>query len=367
MLEEPCNRLIEDAIDSGRIPIGYTCSYVPHVLLSIPPLLPVRVRAPGARGTELADIYMSNLTCSYTRSILEFAMDYRYDFLAGWVHTAGCDHLRRLNDNLEYLLAPQFSHIMDVPHRTTAEGVKWYKEEIEILAEKLETGFDVKISEKALASIIEKHNAFAGLLDSVARLRKEDPPPLSGTEFHKIMAASMVSPAELIAPQIEKLRDSLAAKNKKEPSGARLMIVGGHLDDPQYIETIESTGAVVVADRMCTGSINGIKPIRQDKAPIDALAEHFLRTPSCPRMMEDFDKRVEQIVKAAKEYRVEGIIVQFIKFCDTWGVESASLGRALRDAGFKVLTLEREYGATGMGQLQTRVQAFLESMEGQPR
>ena len=361
-LEDPANPLVQQAIDEGDIPIGYTCSYVPSVLLSVPPLFPVRMRAPGVGGTELADIYLSKLTCSYTRSLLEFAMDFRYDFLGGWVHTASCDHLRRLHDNLTYLMAPDFSHIIDVPHRTENEGLAWYMEELKQLIEHLASHFNITITDEALVRAIEEHNDFVSLLASIADLRKQKHPPLSGTDFHKLLIASFSSPRKLIKKIVESYRDSL--KDRQEPGSfrARLMIVGGQLDDPRYIETIESTGALVVADRFCTGSIPGLDPIRLGDDALLSIAEHTLLAPSCPRMMEDFDKRVKQILDSAEAYQVDGIILEFIKFCDTWGVESASLAPALRDAGYRVLSLEREYSGTGLGQIQTRVQAFLESM-----
>lgn len=361
-LEEPAGPLVQKAIDDGGIPIGYTCSYVPAVLLSIPPLFPVRMRAPGAAGTELADIYLSKLTCSYTRSLLEFAMDFRYDFLGGWVFTASCDHLRRLHDNLTYLMPPAFSHILDVPHRAGKEGLAWYKDELVLLIQKLEAHFNISITDEALVRTVNEHNDFMALLASIADLRKQEAPPLSGTEFHKIMLAAGTSPARLIRKPIEAFRDSLNARREPRSFRARLMIVGGQLDDPRYIETIESTGALVVADRICTGSIPGINPIRLDEDPLLSIAEHTLLAPACPRMMEDFDKRLKQIIASAEAFRVDGIILEVIKFCDTWGVESASLVDALREAGFRVLMLEREYSGTGLGQLQTRVQAFLESM-----
>ena len=95
IMGEPENDQLEKAMANGRIPIGYTCSYVPRVILSVDGLVPVRMRAPGIAGTEIADIYLSKVTCSYARSLLEFAMDDRYAFLGGWVFAASCDHLRR--------------------------------------------------------------------------------------------------------------------------------------------------------------------------------------------------------------------------------------------------------------------------------
>jgi len=80
-------------------------------------------------------------------------------------------------------------------------------------------------------------------------------------------------------------------------------------------------------------------------------------------MMEELDKRAEYIIDIAREYSADGIIIQSIKFCDTWGVESSLLTSALRDAGIPVLRLEREYRTAGEGQLRTRIQAFIESMK----
>lgn len=129
LTDTPCNYLIERAVAQGRIPIAYTCSMVPDALLSVNPLFPVKVRAPSVEGTESADIYLSSVICSYTRSILEYALDGRYDFCRGWIFTASCDHMRRCFDNLEYLRRPEFIHILDVPHKTTPEGIRWLADE----------------------------------------------------------------------------------------------------------------------------------------------------------------------------------------------------------------------------------------------
>ncbi len=359
---EPWNSLIESAIEKGGIPVGYTCSMAPVPLLSVPPLFPLRMRAPGAAGTEVADIYLSNLTCSYTRSILEFTMDFRYEFIRGWVHAASCDHLRRLHDNMDYAVKPEFSHIVDIPHRSGPEALKWYVEELYELKNRLESHFNIVISEEAVEHAIEKRNSFNRLLRSIGELRKKERPPLTGTDFHRILTAAGAAPQGLIEEEINNYLESLRKTESNREYRARLMLAGGHMDDPDYIKTIESTGAIVAADRICTGSVPGLVPVEITGPPLESIARHTLETPSCPRMMEDFDRRLEQIIKTSDEYKIDGIIIEIIKFCDTWGVESAALVSALRKKGIKVLFLEREYRGTGESQLQTRVQAFLESM-----
>ena len=121
-------------------------------------------------------------------------------------------------------------------------------------------------------------------------------------------------------------------------------------------------GALVVADRFCLGSVPGLEPIPEQGEPLRELAAHTLRKTACPRMMEAFESRLDTIVKAAAAYRVDGVVLEIMKFCDVWGVESSPLSAALREAGIPVLRLEREYALSGEGQVKTRVQAFLESM-----
>ena len=362
LLEDPHNSLIDKALDNGKVPIGYTCSFVPEVLLTVDKLLPVRVFAPGVSGTEVADIYLSNVICSYTRSLLEFAMDGRYDFLKGWVFAASCDHLRRLYDNLNYLLKPEFIHILDVPHRLGKIPLSWYTEELKMFTRAMTSHFNVDYGEEALSDAINRHNEFVSLLESIGEFRKEKYPPISGSEFHTLMIASQAAPRNLLIDKINEFKLSLPEREKKSDYRARLLIVGGQLDDPNYIKVIESTGGLVVADHLCTGSIPGLTPIVIKDDPLTSIADHYLSRTSCPRMMEEFNARVESILKSASEYDVDGVVIEFVKFCDTWGIEAGMLVSAIKDAGIPVISLEREYRLTGEGQLKTRIQAFIESM-----
>ena len=161
---------------------------------------------------------------------------------------------------------------------------------------------------------------------------------------------------------MKKILDDLPTRTPLPPSRARLLLVGGHLDDPGYIGIIESQGALVVADRLCTGSYPGLMPIPETGDPIAAIAKHYLTKTSCPRMMEAFRERADDIVSLARECRADGVVIQIMKFCDTWGVEVASFFAYIREAGIPVLRLERDYRLGGEGQLRTRIQAFIESM-----
>lgn len=363
LLESPQNRLVEQAVENGRIPIAYSCSFVPEALLMADKLFPVRLHAPGLTGTELADNYLSCFVCSYARGLLEFAMDGRYDLIKGWIFVPSCAHMQRLYDNLEYLQKPDFNHILDVPRKVNNDTLIWMAEEMQNLAKKLAGHFGVDMSDTSIIKAMQQWNDFAGAIQSIGELRKKPNPPISGTEFHQIVMASLASPKDLILPYILDFKKELEQREGIKNSRARLMVVGGHLHDPEFIKVIESQGCVVVADRFCTGTIPGFKTIEiNNDSPYKILAEYTFAKTLCPRMMEDFDRRLNAIVDTFKEYNADGVVLEIIKFCDLWGVDAMPLVSALRDKGIPVLKLEREYRLGGEGQLRTRVQAFIESM-----
>ena len=363
LLESPQNRLVEQAVQEGRIPIGYSCSFVPEALLMADRLFPVRLQAPGVAGTETADNYLSSFICTYARSLLEFALDDRFDLLQGWVFVPSCAHMQRLYDNLEYLKKPAFNHILDVPRKVNQDTLVWMAEELKTLADKLAAHFGVDMSEASLKKAMENWNDFASMVQAIGELRKKPHPPITGTEFHQVVMASQASPKDLILPHILDFKKELEQREGIQKYRARLMLVGGHLHDPEFIKIIESQGGLVVADRFCTGTIPGFKSIELNGGnPYKTLAEHTFKKTLCPRMMEDFDRRLNTIINTMQEYKVDGVVIEIIKFCDLWGVDAMPLVTALREKGIPVLKLEREYRLGGEGQLRTRVQAFIESM-----
>lgn len=362
LLDEPQNKLIEEAREGGMIPVGYACSMVPEVLLSIGKLFPVRLRSPHVAGTEMADVYLSSVICSLTRSLLEFVLEDRYDFLQGFVFTASCDHLRRLNDNIQYCSRPNFIHLLDIPHKYTDDALAWTVEELKCFASRLEEHFGINADEECVWGAIIEREALNATLRQIGEMRKRQFPPFSGAEYHRLITATQVVPPKAaLALAREFLKEAERSEEGMEYR-ARVMVVGGNLDDPLFTEIIESQGALVVADRYCTGSFPALEPYALEGDPFNILARRILLNTHCPRMMEGFTSRFSYITNIAKQYSADGVIIESIKFCDTWGVETSALVTRLREAGIPVLRIEREYQLSGEGQLRTRVQAFIESM-----
>ena len=140
------------------------------------------------------------------------------------------------------------------------------------------------------------------------------------------------------------------------------------IDDPDLIRLTEEAGALVVADRYCFGSFPGRQQIvlNDEEDVLTQICRHYMVTSQCPRYMntEKIYERQTYMDKLAKEYKADGIIYEQIKFCDYWGYERAFAGRSMREKfNYPVLSVDRPYVVGNSGQLRTRVQAFVESIE----
>ena len=362
LVENPAGTLVQEARQAGARAIGYTCSFVPEPLLSVPGLFPHRMRAPGCCGTPMADTYLSSVLCSYPRAVLERALDGGFDHVDGWVFVASCDHVRRLHDNLAYLQEPPFHVMLDLPHKSDPPAVDWYADELRRLLRGLGEHFGVAVDDDTVRGAIATHNEHLSLLRVLDALRGNPVPPLSGADFHRVLVASRTAPKDRMAPVLKELTARLPGQPPGPPPRARLMVAGSTIDDPGYLSVIESLGAVVVADRFCFGGMPGLSPLACDQDPVRGLARQALSTTQCPRMMGAVATRAAYVVQKVREREVDGVVLATMKFCDLWGMESRLLADALREAGVPVLRVERETAAGAEGQLRTRVQAFLETL-----
>jgi len=120
-----------------------------------------------------------------------------------------------------------------------------------------------------------------------------------------------------------------------------------------------------VTDSTCFGSRLMWTPVDEDEEdPIRALARYYIADrPSCPRMYGDQPKRISFTREMIKEFKVDGVIGERLLFCDQWVVEHYMTTQDLKKDGTPFMALDREYILSGKGQLRTRIQAFLETLE----
>ncbi len=355
------NPALKEWKDNGGRIIGYFCTHVPDELLTAAGVLPFRMRATGSTGTELSDADFSSINCTFPRHCFNMAMRHEFDFLDGIIIPNSCDHIRRIYDNWKRRLDTQFIHMFNLPKKTLEPQVQWYRDEVLILKEKLENHFGVKITEEKLRDAIKLHNETRRLLRELYELRKGDNPPVSGRQVLAAVVAGTAMPRDRYNRMLRELLDDLKGAEVIRDYRARLMIVGGILDDPGYIDILEDQGGLVVTDSLCFGTRLFWVDISEEGDPYEAIARYQVQQrPTCPRSYGDQPRRAKFIQDMIRDFRVDGVIGERLLFCDPWVVEHYMNGLDLKEVGVPFLKLDREYILSGTGQLRTRVQAFLE-------
>jgi len=347
----------------GKI-VGYFCSAVPEEMIMAAGFLPVRMRATGSTGTELSDAYYSSINCSFPRHCFNMALSGDFDFLDGLICMNTCDHVRRIYDNWKVAVKTPYMEVLSFPRKNTEVQVDWYKDELTLWKERMEKHFRVEIIDENLLEAIKLSNEKRRLQRKLYNLRKGEKPPITGAESLAVMVAGTAMPIERYNKLLTELLDELGQSDGNSDYRARLMVIGGILDDPAYMEVLEDLGGLVVTDSSCFGTRIMWEDIDEDaNDPIAALARYYVADrPSCPRMYGDQHKRAEFISEMVREFKVDGVIGEQLKFCDNWIVEHYMNELDFKDTGIPFLKLEREYVVSGIGQLRTRVQAFIEMM-----
>ena len=376
LLQEANNDLVKQGRDDGRLALGYTCYFMPEVLLDLPGCFSVRLRAPRCTSPDMATYYMSARTCHYGRSLLERALEGGFNFLDAQLATETCTVTCRFQEHLQRMPGiinnERFKcEFTDVPFKKTVNSIDHYEGQLQAhVLDFLRDNYGVDTSDEALRKAIEEHNELCRIVQAIGEYRKLDQPTITGYEFHVINLVTTSCPKYLI---IDKLRDTLEELKTREPDAkpqyrCKVLLAGSENDDPDFTKLIESCGALVVADRYCYGAMESRQPIeiQEGETPLRAIARHYLLTSQCTRFMEqnEMRRRKQYIADLAREYKADGIIVASNKFCEYWSYERVIDTIVLqRDFGFPVCSIEKEYINSASGQLRTRFQAFIESVE----
>ena len=314
LLDNADNELVEKAKADGGLAIGYTCFHIPEVLLNVGQCFSVRLRAPRTGSVDIATYYMSNYTCEFARALVERGIEGGFNFLDGLAGVDACSMMNRFYEHFELLKMNDKPNMFvthcDMPYKVVDYSVRHYVKQMQIrLLDVMKEHYGVDISDTAI--------------------REPDPKP-----WYR----------------------------------ARVAVVGSEIDDPGLIQMIEEAGAMVVADRFCYGSFPGreVIELKDDEPALEQICRHYMEVSECARYISDekVQQRRDTADRLAREFNADGIIYEQMKYCDFWGFERALVSHIMsEERGWPVLSIDRLYNNKTSGQLRTRFQAFVESLE----
>ena len=360
------NSYLQAAKENGAKIAGYFCQ-VPVEVIYAAGLIPYRMRAVGSSGTAKGDIYYSPLNCTFTRHCFDRALRGGFDFLDAVIFMNGCDHTRRMYDNWRHArktqnISPDFLYMFVTPHLVDENSIARYAEEIRKFSNCLSERFGTNITNDLLLNSIKLFNKQRRLITKIYEKRKSMGATVKGSDILSMLLAVTAMPVDAANDLLEKINASIGDNPAPKKANIRVLITGGCIEEIDIIRIIEGCHAVVAADNLCLGARYFNMEVDESGDPFESLARRYLNKLSCPRILNAFDARMKYIYDTMREYKIDAVITQKLKFCDLWGVENLMLIKESKRTGFPLLALERELYGEGIGQLKTRIQAFIEKV-----
>lgn len=375
LLQEANNELVQQAVGAGKKAIAYTCYHIPEVLLNLDNCFSVRLRAPRTGSMDIATYYLSSYLCGYSKALLERAIEGGYNFLSALIGSESCSEMNRTYEHFQLLNLVEndkfFLSVADIPFKIEPHTVRHYRNQMQTkVLDKLHEVYGVDISDASIRQAVALHNEVCRLITEIGAYRKEENPRITGYEFHILNLITYCCPKYLIVDQLRETAEELKTRvpDEKRPYRAKVVMVGSEMDDPDFTKLIEESGALVVADRYCFGSLPGREEIVLNDTDdvLEQVVLHYMRTCQCPRYMsqEKVHGRRDYVRQLVQDYHADGVIYEQIKFCEYWGYERALASHIMtNEFDIPSVTVDRQYTASASGQLRTRVQAFVESLE----
>ncbi len=354
----------------GKKFIGYVCSFVPLEIITAAGCIPFRVRGNIYEPISKGDTLLETIVCPYYRSVFDLSVKGKYDFLSGLVIPHGCDSMVRSYSAWMYSLPYSYFHFLNIPTVCVESSFEFFNAELNTFRKSMEKFAGKAITEEDLAKAIRVHNENRDKVRNLYEFRKANPPLISGTELTMALTVGSSLPIGESNDLFDQILVEIRRREKSPlKKGPRLLMDGACLDNIELIKLVEELGGNVVADTICNGARDYFPRTDEGENPIDALGRRYLDKINCPKTYRenktgtfegDMASRFGDIGAYAKEFGIEGAILYIYKYCDPFGFEVPARKAYYQSIHVPLLHLEDVYSAGTIGQLRTRIQAFLE-------
>ena len=362
--------------EKGKKVIGYPCAFVPLEMLTALDIVPYRIYGCIKESITEADRALPAASCPIMRSILDCALKGHNDFLDGIAVIHSCDPQEKTVRVWESYAKSAFFHFIDMPSNVRPESVDYFHEQLKDFRKALEAFAGRDLSETNLKKAIELHNMQRKLVRELYDLTKLNPPVLTGAEIVQIVTAILSMPVaegnELLGEVIEEAKSRKAALADHLP---RLAIWTTTLDDDDLMRLIEEKAHVVLDDN-CAGYRPFRGTVKSEGDLLGNLARYYLHGITCARTFKeaisggtkkeyatDLEKRFGYFKDQLTDWKVTGVILFLVRYCDPFAFEMQELKDYLDSQRIPSTYIEYDYTEGGLAPIRTRLEAFVETIQ----
>lgn len=361
---------VKEFKDNGGRLVGFLCSYTPLEIIDAAGAASVALCGTSNETVPTAETVLPANLCPLVKSTYGFALadkcpfTYFSDMIDG---ETTCDGKKKMYELLNELKDVYVLHLPQGQQRAY-EADAWYQD-VKLFKEHLEAYYDIVITDDDLRAAVRRRNRLRQALLDLYGLQKLTPSATTGMELvSSVMASTFSFDIEAYAAQLEELvaKRRAAYDAGERPVGAdrkRVLVTGCPLGGVmnKVVKTIEDNGGVVVCSDDCSGERTSSMMIDPEAPDIlRAISDRYLQI-HCSVMTPN-DGRMENTLDMVERYHADGVIESILTACHTFNVESARMERAMESHGVPYMRLETDYSTGDVGQVETRIAAFIETL-----
>lgn len=364
---------IVDAKKSGKTVVGTFCVYVPEELVLAVDGVCIGLCAGADVGSDEAEKYVPRNTCALIKAFLGFKLAGLCPYVELTDLIVGettCDGKKKAYEIFDEITKRVY--VMELPHKKGEDGRIMWKNEVKRFADKLENLTGKKITIEKLREASRIVNAKRKALQRLSALRAADPSPISGLDALLVNQVSFYDDPIRFTAKTNELCDELEARIKAGSGVAakgspRILLSGSPMAIPNWKlhAVIEGNGATVVGEESCVGERNFRTLLDENFSTVEQayekLAERTL-TVDCACFTPN-SERLDNIAAMVDRLKSHGVIHYALQFCTPYMMEAFKAKKAMEALKTPFLRIETDYSMEDMGQLATRVGAFLEMIE----
>ncbi|MFH1852542.1 MAG: 2-hydroxyacyl-CoA dehydratase family protein [Candidatus Neomarinimicrobiota bacterium] len=341
----------------GRRLVGIFPAHYPREIFWGHNILPVEIWDPPL-PVSAANAHLQPYVCSIVHHGLELILQGQTDLLDGYCFPHTCDSLQNLASIVADCLPdrkPTFSlYHPKLPGRTASRN--FYRAELGRLLSSLAAEFGPATPEQ-WRQALNYGRRINQLITQAYQQRRQGLTAISNREFYRIVRlGEYLHPDDLI-PQLERLTTAIHV----EPATTIPVILSGILaNPPEILSLLDEHGVRVADDDLLNCGRRLTVPVAATTDPLDALCAAYFSQPPCSTKDSPLADRLAHLTSLVHGAQAAGVIFNSTKFCEPELFDLPQLREGLRQAGIPTLVIETEINQGLSGQLQTRIEAFLE-------
>jgi len=360
----------QNQVDTGARRVGWICTYTPEEIILGAGFTPYRL-LPYPGGGAAEELLPPSI-CPYVRQVARGIKRGVYGDLEGVVVAHSCNAMMHLYNVLREE-SGMFVYLLDLPRHRGEGALDYFTRELSSLADFLgERGEEATVErlEEARRLYREREQLWEPLLNGRADLLHKYF-PLGW--YHLAEKAVTSSPAKFnreLAQLAEESWENSHGKDAGDAGSLPALMLAGGIPSRNMMELLAETTDYFLLPENCAGAryllrtppeLPGEQEITREKM-LQEIALSYLEKPPCPRIYH-FDYRESYYRRLLEKYHIKGAIYHDLMFCDLSHYDYLLVKEVFDEKEIPLLQVKTELGAEDLGQIKTRLEAFLELLE----